>query len=97
MLINPVFKKGDSCEPKSYRAIALLSMPWYVFNRTILEKIIEKTKRFTCNTLRLWIQITNRYQGCNLHYKTGHAKPEKEVLNYISIWLILKVNFTQSG
>ena len=44
MLVTPVFKKGDSCKPENYKAIALLSIPKKVFNRVILEKVREKNR-----------------------------------------------------
>ena len=50
ILVTQVFKKGDRCNPEIHRALAFLSSPGKVFNKHILEKIIEKTERCTSNT-----------------------------------------------
>ena len=50
MFIPLVFKKSGSCMPENYRLVAFLSIPGKVFSRIILEKIREKTERFTRNT-----------------------------------------------
>ena len=47
MLVTPVYKKGDTCKPENYRAIALLSIPGKVLNKILLNKIREKTEGFT--------------------------------------------------
>ena len=44
ILVTQVFKKGDRCNPEIHRALAFLSSPGKVFNKHILEKIIEKQK-----------------------------------------------------
>ena len=50
MFIPLVFKKSGSCMPENYRVVAFLLIPGKVFSRIILEKIREKTERFTRNT-----------------------------------------------
>ena len=49
MLVTSVFTKSDSCKPGNYAAIALLSILGEVFDRIVLEKIREKSERFTIN------------------------------------------------
>ena len=47
MIVTPVHKKGNKSDPSNYRAISLLSIPGKVFNHIVLQRIKEKSEKFT--------------------------------------------------
>ena len=47
MIVTPVHKKGNKTDPSNYRAISLLSIPGKVFSHILLQRIKQKSEKFT--------------------------------------------------
>ena len=47
MIVTPVHKKGNKTDPSNYRAISLLSIPGKVFSHILLQRIKQRSEKFT--------------------------------------------------